>query len=120
MCLVNVCRAGVKITQSKLSTLSNKAKPHRSSRMRSGWLKVFLLVLVLALALLYLSNIKTEVYSHSERLQRAHHNETLRGHTMLRRMDKMEENLNRLRESLSLTAPHLFCILCILCKVIYR
>lgn len=92
--------------------------------MRSGWLKGFLLVLVLALASLYLSNIKTEVHSHSERLQRAHHNETLRGHMMLRRMDKMEENLNRLCESMfpleALQLLTYFCILCILCKVIYR
>lgn len=68
--------------------------------MRSGWFKGFLVVLVLALASVYLSNIKTEVYTNSERLQRAHHNETLRGHMVLRRMDKMEENINRLRESL--------------------
>lgn len=85
--------------QNKTSTFSFSERPNRSSRMRSGWIKGFLVVLVLVLASLYLSNIKTQVYTHSERLQKAHHNETIRGQMILGRMDKMQENINRLSES---------------------
>lgn len=74
---------------------------HRSPRMRSGWIKVSLLVFAVATALLYLSSIKREVHTHSERLQRAHHNDSIRGQGMLNRMDKMEADINRLRESKS-------------------
>ncbi|KAF7229289.1 probable polypeptide N-acetylgalactosaminyltransferase 8 [Nothobranchius furzeri] len=71
--------------------------------MRSGWMKVFLTVLVVALVSLYLSFIRTEVRIHSEKLQRAHHNESIRGEGMLQRMDKMEQNINKL---LSLMERH--------------
>ncbi|KAM3587325.1 uncharacterized protein V6R79_002125 [Siganus canaliculatus] len=68
----------------------------RSSRMRSGWVKVAPLVLTVAAALLYLSSIQREVHSHTERLQRAHLNESLRGQGMLRRMEKMEAHIDKL------------------------
>ncbi len=80
----------------------NKAHDmHRSIRMRSGWIKGSLLVISVALALLYLGSIKQEVHTHSERLQRAHHNDSIRGLGMLKRMDQMEADINRLRESKS-------------------
>lgn len=67
--------------------------------MRSSWLKGSLLLLSMATALLYLGSIKREVHIHSERLQRAHHNDSVRGQGMFKRMEKMEANINRLRES---------------------
>ncbi|GAA6221100.1 probable polypeptide N-acetylgalactosaminyltransferase 8 [Lates japonicus] len=69
---------------------------HRSTRMRSGWIKGLLLTFALASALLYLGSIKREVHTHSERLQRAHQNDSIRGQGMLKRMDKMEADINRL------------------------
>ncbi|XP_076015066.1 putative polypeptide N-acetylgalactosaminyltransferase 8 [Genypterus blacodes] len=69
---------------------------HRVSRMRSGWVKGLLAVLVLCVALLYLGSIKREVHTHSERLQKAHQNDSLRGQGMLHRMDKMELDINKL------------------------
>lgn len=69
--------------------------------MRSGWVKGLLLALCVAAAVLYLSSIKREVHTHSERLQRAHHNDSIRGQGMLTRMEKMEADINRLRESKS-------------------
>lgn len=68
------------------------------TKMRSGWIKGSMLVLTVATALLYLSSIKREVHTHSERLQRAHHNDSIRGQGMLKRMAKMEADINRLRE----------------------
>ncbi|XP_068442628.1 probable polypeptide N-acetylgalactosaminyltransferase 8 [Clinocottus analis] len=68
----------------------------RSTRMRSGWVKGSLLAFVTAAAVLYLGSIKQEVHTHSERLQKAHHNDSIRGKGMLTRMDKMETNINRL------------------------
>lgn len=67
--------------------------------MRSGWIKGSLLVFTVATALLYLGSIKREVHTHSERLQRAHHNDSIRGQGMLKRMAKMEADINRLGES---------------------
>ncbi|GLD48354.1 probable polypeptide N-acetylgalactosaminyltransferase 8 [Lates japonicus] len=64
--------------------------------MRSGWIKGLLLTFDLASALLYLGSIKREVHTHSERLQRAHQNDSIRGQGMLKRMDKMEADINRL------------------------
>uniref|UniRef100_UPI0037E8749E probable polypeptide N-acetylgalactosaminyltransferase 8 n=1 Tax=Semicossyphus pulcher TaxID=241346 RepID=UPI0037E8749E len=64
--------------------------------MRSGWVKGSLLVLAGIAGLSYLSSIKREVHTHSERLQRAHHNDSIRGQGMLKRMEKMEEDINRL------------------------
>ncbi|MED6260421.1 hypothetical protein ATANTOWER_017812 [Ataeniobius toweri] len=61
--------------------------------MRSRWFKGFLMVLVVASALLYLSSLKTDFHTHSERLQRTHHNETIKGQGMIRRM---EEDISRL------------------------
>ncbi|XP_047431134.1 probable polypeptide N-acetylgalactosaminyltransferase 8 [Mugil cephalus] len=69
---------------------------HRKSKMRLGWSKGLLLILALASAAFYLGSIKREVHTHSERLQRAHHNDSVRSQGMLRRMDKMEEDINRL------------------------
>ncbi|KAG7243235.1 hypothetical protein INR49_011926 [Caranx melampygus] len=68
----------------------------RCSRMRSGWVRGLLLVLVVALGLLYLGSIKREVHTHSERLQSAHHNDSLRGLGMIKRMEKMEADMSRL------------------------
>ncbi|KAK2859062.1 hypothetical protein Q5P01_003682 [Channa striata] len=42
------------------------------------------------------SSIKREVHTHSERLQRAHQNDSIRGQGMFKRMDKMEADINRL------------------------
>ncbi|KAI4803405.1 hypothetical protein KUCAC02_006954 [Chaenocephalus aceratus] len=69
---------------------------HRSPRMRSGWIKGFLLAFAMAGSLLYLGSIKKEVHTHSERLGSAHHNDSIRGQGMLNRMDKMETDINRL------------------------
>lgn len=69
---------------------------HRSSIMRSGWFKGSLLSLAVVSALLYLGSIKVEVQNHAEKLQKAHHNDSVRGQGMLRRMDKMEADINRL------------------------
>ncbi|KAK5876546.1 hypothetical protein CesoFtcFv8_025889 [Champsocephalus esox] len=69
---------------------------HRSPRMRSGWIKGFLLAFAMAGSLLYLGSIKKEVHTHSERLSSAHHNDSIRGQGMLNRMDKMETDINRL------------------------
>ncbi|KAG8005565.1 putative polypeptide N-acetylgalactosaminyltransferase 8 [Nibea albiflora] len=66
--------------------------------MRPGWLKGSLLVFAVAVALLYLSSIKKEVRTHSERLQRARHNESIRNQGMLNRMRKMEADIDSLRE----------------------
>ncbi|KAM9846171.1 putative polypeptide N-acetylgalactosaminyltransferase 8 [Aulostomus maculatus] len=64
--------------------------------MRSSWVKVSFLGISVAAAMLYLSSIKREVHTHSERLQRAHHNDSERGRGILKRIDKMEEDMNRL------------------------
>ncbi|XP_067437563.1 probable polypeptide N-acetylgalactosaminyltransferase 8 [Thunnus thynnus] len=69
---------------------------HRTTRMRSKWIKGLLLALSVATAVLYLISIKREVHTHSERLQRAHHNDSIRGQGMLMRMNKMEADINRL------------------------
>ncbi|KAK9525785.1 hypothetical protein VZT92_016465 [Zoarces viviparus] len=66
------------------------------TRMRSGWIKGSLLAFTVATALLYLGSIKREVHTHAERLQKAHHNDSIRGKGMLKRMDKMETDLNKL------------------------
>uniref|UniRef100_A0A3Q3ACK2 Polypeptide N-acetylgalactosaminyltransferase n=1 Tax=Kryptolebias marmoratus TaxID=37003 RepID=A0A3Q3ACK2_KRYMA len=68
--------------------------------MRSGWMKGFLAVLLLALASLYLRSMETGVHTRPGRLQGARHNETVRGRGMLRRVDMMEGHINRLRESM--------------------
>lgn len=72
---------------------------HRKSRMRFGWSKGLLPILALAPALFYLGSIKREVHTHAERLQRAQHNDSIRSQGMLKRMNKMEEDINRLCES---------------------
>ncbi|XP_031614185.2 probable polypeptide N-acetylgalactosaminyltransferase 8 [Oreochromis aureus] len=64
--------------------------------MRSSWMKALLMVLIVAFALLYLSSIKKEVHTHSERLQRAHYNDSIRGQGIVKRMEKMETDINRL------------------------
>uniref|UniRef100_A0A3B5M4A4 Polypeptide N-acetylgalactosaminyltransferase n=1 Tax=Xiphophorus couchianus TaxID=32473 RepID=A0A3B5M4A4_9TELE len=70
--------------------------------MRSGWVKGLLMVFVVASALVYLSSIQTEFHSHSERLQRAQHDDSIRGQGVIRRMDRMEEDISRLSEYTSL------------------
>lgn len=77
----------------------NAAAMPRRSRMRPGWIKGSLVVLAVATALLYLSSIRREVHAHSERLQRAHHNDSVRGQGMLQRVAQMEADINRLGES---------------------
>ncbi|XP_049422469.1 probable polypeptide N-acetylgalactosaminyltransferase 8 [Epinephelus fuscoguttatus] len=74
---------------------------HRSTRMRSGWIKGSFLAFAMALALLYLGSIKKEVHIHSERLQRAHHNDSIRGQGMIKRMNKMEADIGRLLNLMS-------------------
>uniref|UniRef100_A0A3B3UR16 Polypeptide N-acetylgalactosaminyltransferase n=1 Tax=Poecilia latipinna TaxID=48699 RepID=A0A3B3UR16_9TELE len=64
--------------------------------MRSAWVRASLMLFVVASALVYLSSIKTEFQSHSERLQRAQHDDSIREQGMIRRMDRMEEDINRL------------------------
>ncbi|XP_069376514.1 probable polypeptide N-acetylgalactosaminyltransferase 8 [Paralichthys olivaceus] len=64
--------------------------------MRSRYFKLSILAFVTASALVFLGSIKNEVHTHSERLETAHHNDSLRGQGMLRRMDKMEKDINRL------------------------
>lgn len=71
---------------------------HRSAMMRSGWIKGLLMVFTVAFTMLNLGSIKKEVHTHSESLQRAHHNESIRGQGMLKRMDKMEADIETLRE----------------------
>lgn len=66
--------------------------------MRASWMKALLTVLIMAFALLYLSSIKKEVHIHSERLQRVHYNDSIRGQGIVKRMEKMETDINRLRE----------------------
>lgn len=107
VCLVNVsvqrgCGDPPEFTEKLHLLFQREIKQHSSSsRMRSGWIRGFLVVLVLVLVSLYLSNIKTQVSTHSGRLQKAHHlNETIGGQAILGRMDKMQDNINRLRESI--------------------
>ncbi|XP_041636948.1 probable polypeptide N-acetylgalactosaminyltransferase 8 [Cheilinus undulatus] len=64
--------------------------------MRAGWIKGPLLVFAGGALLFYLSSIKDEVHTHSEKLQRAHHNDSIKGQGMLQRMEKMEASINRL------------------------
>lgn len=85
------------LTHLLLIFLSVRLEMHR--RMRSGWIKGLLLLLSMATVLLYLGSIRREVHIHSERLQRAHQNDSIRGQGVLKRMEKMEANINRLRES---------------------
>lgn len=78
----------------------------RSSRMRSGWIKGSLLAFVVAAGLLYLGSIKREVRTHSERLQRANRNDSIREKGMLMRMGKMEDHIDRLRECQNVLPIH--------------
>ncbi|XP_053271107.1 probable polypeptide N-acetylgalactosaminyltransferase 8 [Pleuronectes platessa] len=64
--------------------------------IRCGYFKVTVLALATASTLLYLSSIKNEVHTHSERLETAQHNDSIRGQGMLIRLDKMEKDINRL------------------------
>ncbi|XP_039891554.1 probable polypeptide N-acetylgalactosaminyltransferase 8 [Simochromis diagramma] len=64
--------------------------------MRASWMKALLTVLIVAFALLYLSSIKKEVHIHSERLQRVHYNDSIRDQGIVKRMEKMETDINRL------------------------
>ncbi|XP_031715071.1 probable polypeptide N-acetylgalactosaminyltransferase 8 isoform X2 [Anarrhichthys ocellatus] len=61
----------------------------RSTRMRSGWMKGSLLAFTVAAALLYLGSIKREVHTHSERLQKAHHNDSIRV-DLMNKLEKKE------------------------------
>ncbi|CAN9508412.1 unnamed protein product [Ophioblennius macclurei] len=58
--------------------------------MRAGYLKGSVLALALVSTMLYLSSIKQEV------LRTAHRNESIAGRDLMRRMGKMEENINTL------------------------
>uniref|UniRef100_A0A3Q3F1X9 Polypeptide N-acetylgalactosaminyltransferase n=1 Tax=Labrus bergylta TaxID=56723 RepID=A0A3Q3F1X9_9LABR len=68
--------------------------------MRPGGIKGALLILAGGVALFFLFSIKREVLIHSERLQRAHNNDSIRGQGMVERMERMEADINRLCESL--------------------
>lgn len=67
--------------------------------MRASWIKESFLFVAAATLLLYLGSIKEEVHIHAERLQRIHHNDSIRSQGMLKRMAKMEVDIKRLRES---------------------
>lgn len=69
--------------------------------MRCGYVKGSLLVFTVATTLLYLGSIKNVVHEHSERIQRAYHNDSIRGQRMLQRMSKMEADMNKLRKFFS-------------------
>lgn len=69
--------------------------------MRSGCIKGLLVVFTVAFTVLNLVSIKKEVYTHSERLQSARNNESIRGRGILKRMDKMEDDMERLSKSKS-------------------
>ncbi|KAM7367214.1 hypothetical protein PAMP_015131 [Pampus punctatissimus] len=64
--------------------------------MRAFSIKVLLLAFSVAAAVIYLSSIKSEVYSHSERLQGIHLNNSFRNQEMLNSISKMETVINRL------------------------
>ncbi|XP_060885241.1 probable polypeptide N-acetylgalactosaminyltransferase 8 [Labrus mixtus] len=64
--------------------------------MRPGGIKGALLLLAGGAALFYLFSIKREVLIHSESLQRAHNNDSIRGQGMVKRMERMEADINRL------------------------
>lgn len=66
------------------------------SRMRSGWIKGSLMVFTGTAVLLYLGSIKNMVHKHSERLQRASHNDFIRSQRMLQKMSRMEADINKL------------------------
>lgn len=67
--------------------------------MRASWIKGSFLFVATATALLYLGSIKEEVHTHADRLQEAHHNDSIRSQGMFKRMAKMEVDIKRLRES---------------------
>lgn len=69
---------------------------NRNTIMRSGSLRGILLSLAAVSGLLYLVSIKMEVHDHAVKLQKAHQNNSVLGQGMLRRMDKMETDINRL------------------------
>ncbi|XP_032361412.1 polypeptide N-acetylgalactosaminyltransferase 18 isoform X2 [Etheostoma spectabile] len=69
---------------------------NRSTRMKFGWIKGSIMASAMVMALLYLGSIKREVYIHSQRLQRAHHNVSVRDQGMLTRLDKMEMDISKL------------------------
>ncbi|KAM3858965.1 putative polypeptide N-acetylgalactosaminyltransferase 8 [Diretmus argenteus] len=71
--------------------------------MRLSWFRGIVPALALAATILYLGSIKQEVHTHSERLQRAHYNDSvmLRGQDILMRMAKMETDINKLVKLLS-------------------
>lgn len=64
--------------------------------MRFSYIKGSVFIFALTSTMLYLSSLKQEFYSQSERLQRAHLNESITGQDLLKRMEKMEENINTL------------------------
>ncbi|XP_034719621.1 probable polypeptide N-acetylgalactosaminyltransferase 8 [Etheostoma cragini] len=69
---------------------------NRSTRMRLGWIKGSILAFAMGMCLLYLGSIKREVYTHSQRLQKAHHNVSIRHQGMLTRLDRMEMDISKL------------------------
>lgn len=70
-----------------------------SIRKKSGWVKRLLVTFTVALAWLALGSIRKEVHVHSDRLQRAQHNDSIRSQGMLKRMDNMDADIKRLSES---------------------
>ncbi|XP_020569993.1 probable polypeptide N-acetylgalactosaminyltransferase 8 [Oryzias latipes] len=64
--------------------------------MRSGSLKILLIVFILGWALFYLGYLKRDVDDYSKKLQRVHLNDSIRGHGVLQRMSKIEADIDRL------------------------
>uniref|UniRef100_A0A3P9M4W5 Polypeptide N-acetylgalactosaminyltransferase n=1 Tax=Oryzias latipes TaxID=8090 RepID=A0A3P9M4W5_ORYLA len=67
--------------------------------MRSGSLKILLIVFILGWALFYLGYLKRDVDDYSRKLQMGHLNDSIRGHGVLQRMSKIEADIDRLSES---------------------
>ncbi|XP_029019876.1 probable polypeptide N-acetylgalactosaminyltransferase 8 [Betta splendens] len=65
-------------------------------RMRSGWIKGLLVAFMVAFIWLNLGFMKKEVHVHSDRLQRAQHNDSIIDQGMFRRMENMEADIKRL------------------------
>ncbi|XP_029901491.1 probable polypeptide N-acetylgalactosaminyltransferase 8 [Myripristis murdjan] len=69
--------------------------------MRLSWIRGIVPVLAVALAVLYLNSIKHEFHTHSKRLETAHYNDSIRGQGFLKRMDKLEANIDKLVKLMS-------------------
>ncbi|XP_074554548.1 putative polypeptide N-acetylgalactosaminyltransferase 8 [Halichoeres trimaculatus] len=64
--------------------------------MRSGRIKGSLFILAGTAALLYITSIKRQINSHTERFQKAHQNDSIRSQGILHRMEEMEASIQKL------------------------